>query len=52
MMQGGMGADGSMDMSKMQEMMKGNPGMEDMLKNNPDFISQSVEMLKSPMARP
>lgn len=51
-MMGNMGGGGvaGMDPSKMQEMMK-NPSLGKML-DNPDFLSSSLEMLKSPMAKP
>ena len=50
-MMGGMGGNpGAMpDASKMQEMMK-NPSMSKMLEN-PDFLSTTLNMLKSPMAK-
>lgn len=47
----GGGAGGGMpDASKMQEMMQ-NPSMAKML-DNPEFLSNTLNMLKSPMARP
>ena len=49
-MMGGMGSGGSPDPAKMQEMMK-DPSMAKLL-DNPEFLSNTLEMLKSPMARP
>ena len=48
---GGWGAGGGMpDPSKMQDMMQ-NPSMAKML-DNPEFLENTLNMLKSPMARP
>ena len=47
-MAGGSGA--TPDPTKMQEMMK-NPSMAKML-DNPEFLDTTLNMLKSPMARP
>lgn len=47
---GGGSAGGMPDASKMQEMMQ-NPSMSKML-DNPEFLSNTLNMLKSPMARP
>lgn len=49
MMGGGGPAGGMPDPSKMQEMMK-DPSMAKML-DNPDFLAQTVGMLKNPMAK-
>ena len=50
-MMGGQGGAGGMpDPNKMQEMMK-NPTLSN-LANNPEMLQTTLDMLKSPMARP